>query len=103
MIFIVILVFLALLAGCGWGLYLSVRLIFRSAQRMFAPAPAFAPPAVLPPEHVIPSWTAKLVGDHLATCATCRASYVAYTLARLEPSTISRILALIEAETPVAP
>lgn len=105
---LVFIVFLLALGACVWLFVASCRLMIRSAQRMFTPAPAptFGPPPaepVVPPEHVVPGWTAKLVGDHLARCQRCRDDYVSGTLPLLEPSTISRVLALVEDHEPVTP
>jgi hypothetical protein len=98
------------------GILLSCRLMFRSFRRIVEPkfgppsGPAFpgprmpvtALPVATRPD--VPLWTAKLIADHIATCVECRESYVGGTLPLLEPSTISRILALVEDHKPgVAP
>jgi hypothetical protein len=112
---VAVLMFLILLAACGWGCWVSVRLIFRSASKLFAPN--FGPPAgarqagpEMPATAVspstrpgVPAWADKLIGDHIAKCSTCRESYVTGTLPLLEPETLTRILALIEDHEPVTP
>jgi len=106
---VVLLLFLALLGLCVWGFIASCRLMFRGFRGILAPTTPKRPPESSPtarenvPRPEVPVWTAKLVSDHLATCPTCRASYVTYTLPLLEPSTISRVLALVEDHEPVTP
>lgn len=100
---IAILIFLAALAACGVGFYFSCRLLWHGVSGIFAPtAPKQA--AVVSPKALhetirplLPGWTAKLVSDHLATCQTCRDDYVSGTLSLLEPETVTRIVALVEA------
>jgi len=109
MIFLLLLLFLALLAGCAWGFVWSVRLMIRSFNRLTAPSfgpptgarqdgptmPATPVPDPVRPE--VPGWTAKLVADHLSRCQRCRDDYVSGTLPLLEPETVTRIVALVEA------
>jgi len=106
---VVILLFLAALAFCGWGFWQSCKLMGRGLSRIFSPttqgtqgtqgSPTVPLVAVSPSTRLpVPDWTDKLVADHLATCGTCRLSYVEGTLSLLEPETIKRILAIIETE-----
>jgi len=115
MVFAVIVLFLLALVGCAWGFWLSVKLMIRSFHRLTAPN--FGPPTgarqegpMMPSQAVaaplrseVPGWSAKLVSDHIAHCQRCRDEYVSGTLPLLEPSTISRVLALVEDHEPVAP
>jgi hypothetical protein len=106
---VIVLVFLLALGLCVWGFIASVRLMFRGFRGILAPTTQKRPPESPPkarenvPRPEVPVWTAKLVSDHLATCPTCRESYVNYTMSLLEPTTISRILALVEDHEPVTP
>jgi hypothetical protein len=123
---LVILAWLLALAFCVWLFVASVRLFLRGFQQVF---PRFGPPttpSVVVPigakrptaapagaGYLVPAWTVKLVSDHLRGCPVCRASVETYRheqgipaipladlLASLEPVTISRMIAVIEAETP---
>jgi hypothetical protein len=112
---LILLLFLAAIAACAWGFWLSVKLMIRSFNRLTAPN--FGPPTgarqegpMMPSQAVaaplrseVPGWSAKLVSDHIAHCQRCRDDYVSGTLPLLEPSTISRVLALVEDHEPVAP
>ncbi len=104
MALVVIAVWLGALAFCVWLGFASIKLFIRGFQRAFAPTfgvdgptmPSQAQEPVTRPD--IPAWTGNLVQAHLATCATCRASYVNHTLTMLEPATIERMLRVIEQE-----
>ena len=104
---IAILIFLAALAGCAWGAWVSLKLVFRSLNRIFTPESTFQGAVALskadesvtrprvPPD--IPPWVQATISDHIATCETCRTSYVEGTLPLLQPETVTRIVALVEA------
>lgn len=112
MIALVIVLYLLALAGCVWLGFASIKLFIRGFQRAFAPTfvptfgvdgPTMPSPAQEPVTRPdIPAWTGSLVQAHLATCATCRASYVNHTLTMLEPATIERMLRVIEQEDALA-
>jgi len=124
MILAVIVIWLLALAGCVWLFVVSVKLMIRGFQRAFGGTPQANGPPRGPPQdgHTMPAatatarpavapWVVALVTDHLRGCATCRAAVEGYRqgqaipvipladlLRSLEPTTVSRMLAVIEAE-----
>lgn len=122
MILAVIVIWLLALAGCVWLFVVSVKLMIRGFQRAFGGRPqANGPPqdghtmpaatATAPTRPAVAPWVVALVTDHLRGCATCRAAVEGYRqgqaipvipladlLRSLEPTTVSRMLAVIEAE-----
>jgi len=99
-----VLIFCALLAGCAYGFWKSCQLMFRGFRGLTGQnrRPVVQPktresvtrPGVSPD---IPPWAQATISDHIATCETCRTSYVEGTLPLLQPETVTRIVALVEA------
>jgi hypothetical protein len=120
---LVILIFLALLAGGAYGFWKSCQLMFRGFNRILAPEPTFqaavpssktVPEPTRPGGHAWvrgtvrhPGWVLAIVRHHLEHCAVCREAVMEYTepgetlaemLARMEPETITRMLHIVETE-----
>jgi len=109
---IAVLVFIALLAGCGYGFWMSCKLMFRGFRGIFAQTTQDSPTvplaAVSPSTRPgVPPWVLAIVRHHLGHCRICAEAVREYTgpgetleqmLNRMEPVTVERMVRVVERE-----